>query len=356
MQAEEPRQRTGCSVAGTVSIEVGFLPGCHLSRIGPLETQTLSVPILQVRDVVKRYATVTAVNGVSLTVRAGERFALLGPNGAGKSSLIRMVLGLTRPDAGGISLHFDGAITPPGHANAARIGYLPEERGLYQDVPLLRTLTYFATLRGMTSRAGEAAAREWLERLHLADRAREPVKALSKGNQQKVQLASALLHRPALAILDEPFSGLDPLNQEYFLGLIRDLAAEGTTVLFSAHQMQLVERLADRIAIMQAGRIVLEGTPAQLAAAWHAGDVLVMQVAPGDDPAPLARHAAVAAVHREGEEVRLTLRRGVPVGDLLADAARTCTIRAVRTERASLHDIYVQTLGGNPAAAGPEAA
>jgi ABC-2 type transport system ATP-binding protein len=320
----------------------------------------MTAPILQVRDVVKRYATVTAVNGVSLTVRAGERFALLGPNGAGKSSLIRMILGLTRPDAGGISLNFDGTIAPPGHANATRIGFLPEERGLYQDVPLLRTLTYFATLRGMTPQAGEAAARHWLERLALADRAKEPVKALSKGNQQKVQLASALLHRPALAILDEPFSGLDPLNQEFLLGLIRDLASEGTTVLFSAHQMQLVERLADRIAIMQAGRIVLEGTPTQLAEAWHAGDVLVLQgVASADTAradAGLARHPAVAALHREGDELRITLKRGVPVGDLLADAARSYTIRGVRTERASLHDIYVQTLGGSAAAASPEAA
>ena len=144
--------------------------------------------------------------------------------------------------------------------------------------------------------------------------------------------------------------------QREFESLVDETRLRGATIVISSHVLAEVERLADRIAIMQAGRIVLEGPPAQLAAAWHAGDVLVMQVAPGDDPAPLARHAAVAAVHREGEEVRLTLRRGVPVGDLLADAARTCTIRAVRTERASLHDIYVQTLGGNPAAAGPEAA
>lgn len=316
----------------------------------------MSVPILQIRDVIKRYATVTAVNGVSLTVRAGERFALLGPNGAGKSSLIRMVLGLTRPDAGGISLAFDGTIGPPGHANAGRIGYLPEERGLYQDVPLLRTLTYFATLRGMTPQAGDAAAREWLDRLGLADRAKEPVKALSKGNQQKVQLASALLHRPSLAILDEPFSGLDPLNQEFLLGLIRDLSNDGTTVLFSAHQMQLVERLADRIAIMQTGRVVLEGTPTQLAEAWHAGDLLILQVADGGDLASVARHPAVTAAHRDGGEIRLTLKRGVPVGDLLTDAARAFTIHGVRTERASLHDIYVQTLGGPTASATSEAA
>ncbi len=302
-------------------------------------------PLLNVDQVVKRYATVTAVDGVSLEVRAGERFALLGPNGAGKSSLIRMILGLTRPDAGGITLHLNGRVAMPGHANAARIGYLPEERGLYQDVPLLRTLTYFATLRGMTPKDGEQAARQWLERLGLADRASEPVKALSKGNQQKVQLASALLHKPTLAILDEPFSGLDPLNQEFLLGVIRDLSNDGTTVLFSAHQMQLVERLADRIAIMQHGKVVLAGTPTQLADAWHAGDLLMLQVADGGDLDVLQRHPAVVGAVRDGNEIRITLRRSVPVGELLVEAARAFTVLGVRTERASLHDIYVQTLG-----------
>lgn len=312
----------------------------------------MTPPILQIRDVVKRYATVTAVDGVSLTVRQGERFALLGPNGAGKSSLIRMVLGLTRPDAGGISLAFDGRIAPPGPEHASRIGFLPEERGLYQDVPLLRTLTYFATLRGMREADGRKAAGEWLERLGLADRAKEPVKALSKGNQQKVQLASALLHAPALAILDEPFSGLDPLNQEFLLGLIRELTTEGTTVLFSAHQMQLVERLADRIAIMHRGRLVLEGTPGELAERWDAGDRLVLQVAPGGDVARLAAHPAVLQVSRTGDEVQLTVRRDAPVGEVLAVATQVLHITGVRTEHASLHDIYVRTVG----APTPEAA
>jgi ABC-2 type transport system ATP-binding protein len=305
----------------------------------------MTPPLLNVEHVVKRYATVTAVDGVSLAVHPGERFALLGPNGAGKSSLIRMILGLTRPDAGRITLALDGSIATPGHANATKIGYLPEERGLYQDVPLLRTLTYFATLRGMSPKDGEAAARHWLERLSLADRASEPVKALSKGNQQKVQLASALLHKPTLAILDEPFSGLDPLNQEFLLGVIRDLSSEGTTVLFSAHQMQLVERLADRIAIMQHGKVVLAGTPSQLADAWHAGDLLILQVGEGGDLDALTRHAAVVGATRDGAEIRITLRRGVPVGELLVEAARAFTVLGVRTERASLHDIYVQTLG-----------
>lgn len=307
----------------------------------------MSLPLLRVTDVVKRYATVTAVDHVSLAIAPGERFALIGPNGAGKSSLIRMILGLTRPDAGEITLTFGGASAPPTRANTSQIGFLPEERGLYQDVPLGRTLAYFGTLRGMDRRAAEASAAEWLERLGLADRAKEPVKALSKGNQQKVQLAAALLHQPTLAILDEPFSGLDPINQEFLLSLIRDLSARGTTVLFSAHQMDLVERLADRIAIMRHGRLVLEGTPDSIAEEWRAGDVLMLQVGPDADPQPLLSHPAVLSAVRDGDAIRLTLRRGEPLGSLLAAAATAYAITGVRSERASLHDIYVQTVSGS---------
>ncbi|MCC6245975.1 MAG: ATP-binding cassette domain-containing protein [Gemmatimonadaceae bacterium] len=256
----------------------------------------MTVPLLDVQLVTKRYVSVTAVDRVSLSVAPGERFALIGPNGAGKSSLIRMVLGLTRPDEGRIALTFDGTTVEPGAAVASKIGFLPEERGLYQDVPLRRTLSYFGELRGMARLAADRAADEWLERLGLADRVKEPVKSLSKGNQQKVQLAAALLHGPKLAILDEPFSGLDPVNQEFLLGLIRDLSSRGTTVLFSAHQMQLVERLADRLVIMNAGRIVLEGAPDVIAEQWqqqHGGgaeratlhDIYLQTVMPSSDGA-----------------------------------------------------------------------
>ncbi len=308
----------------------------------------MSSTVLHVRDVVKRYATVTAVDHVSLEVESGARFALIGPNGAGKSSLIRMVLGLTRPDAGTITLSLDGRHAAPGPAFAPRIGFLPEERGLYQDVGLLRTLAYFGTLRGMTRSNAERAGREWLERLGLSDRASEPVKALSKGNQQKVQLAAALLHRPSLAILDEPFSGLDPVNQEFLLELIRDLSEQGTTVLFSAHQMQLVERLATQVAVMRSGRVVLEGTPAAIAEQWQTGDVLILQVGEGADVSALASHPAVLAATSERDTIRITVRRGESLSSLLADAARHYTIHGVRNERASLHDIYIRTVLGEP--------
>ena len=221
-----------------------------------------ATPLVSLRTVRKQFATVTAVDDITLDIPAGGVFALLGPNGAGKTTLLRMLLGLILPDAGSITWH--GANGAP---DPRTIGYLPEDRGLYPDVEVLRTLVYFGTLRGMSRVAAQASAEGWLERLELADRAREPLKSLSKGNQQKVQFISAVLHRPRLTILDEPFSGLDPLNQDLLLLLIRELARDGATVLLSAHQLQLVERVADGLVVVNRGQVVLRGTVDQVRSA-----------------------------------------------------------------------------------------
>jgi ABC-2 type transport system ATP-binding protein len=226
--------------------------------------------IITVDRVTKRFGPTTAVDDLSVSVGEGEIFALLGPNGAGKTTLIRMIVGLIRPDQGSIVRAFDGS-----HDGArGKLGYLPEERGLYQDMPVLRTLTYFATLHGVPPRQAGEAARAWLSRLALDTRGNDKVKALSKGNQQKLQFAAAILHEPRIAILDEPFSGLDPVNQEIFLELIRGLKSKGTTVIFSAHQMPLVERLADRVFLMNRGREVLHGSIAELRMDWAEGTTL----------------------------------------------------------------------------------
>jgi ABC-2 type transport system ATP-binding protein len=176
----------------------------------------MSDPIVQVEKVEKSFAEVRAVDGISFEVRPGEVFALLGPNGAGKSTLVRMLVGILRPDAGEIVYGLGAA--PGGLPAVDELGYLPEDRGLYRDMPVARTLAYFGILRGIERRAAEKAAGAWLERLGLADRAADKLETLSKGNQQKIQLAAAVLHRPRFALLDEPFSGLDPLNQQ----LLRD--------------------------------------------------------------------------------------------------------------------------------------
>lgn len=308
-------------------------------------------PFLTVAGVHKRFARVHAVAGVSLEVAPQEIFALLGPNGAGKSTLLRMLIGITRPDEGRVTWEGGTARLP-----AAQLGYLPEDRGLYQDMPVLKVLTYFGELRGMTRDAAHAAGTRWLDRLELLPRQGDKVSTLSKGNQQKVQFAAAVLHQPRCAILDEPFSGLDPLNQEIFLTLVRELREAGTTVLFSAHQMSLVERLADRVFVMQGGREVLAGTVASIRDRWGEGMRLVLEV--DQDPTAaieaLRSHPAVSALTHTATTVTITLVRGHHVGDLLGSCAERLSIVRVHTEEPSLHEMYVAAVG--PAGATPEAA
>jgi ABC-2 type transport system ATP-binding protein len=300
--------------------------------------------IVSVEGVTKRFGAVTAVDDVSLQVRAGEVFALLGPNGAGKSTLIRMLLGLQRPDAGRIAYRLDGTPAAPG---PEQVGYLPEDRGLYPDITVLRTLVYFGVLRGMERRAARDAATVWLERMGLGDRQNEPLKALSKGNQQKVQFISAVLHRPRFAVLDEPFSGLDPLNQDFFLGLIREMREGGMTILLSAHQMQLVERLADRVMVMNRGRPVLRGTLPEIRRRWTAETQLVLRVSGDADGAALVAHPSVLRVEPSAPgELTVYLDPGAPLNPVLAAAAESMDVREVHSAPVTLHEAYVRAVGG----------
>jgi ABC-2 type transport system ATP-binding protein len=302
------------------------------------------VPILSVQDVTKTYASVRAVAGVSFAVERGEIFALLGPNGAGKTSLVRMLLGILRPDGGAIEYRIRDE--RPAWPDPSDLGYLPEDRGLYKDIPVLRTLVYFGVLRGMRRADARRAAQAWLERMGLGDRAGDRLETLSKGNQQKVQFISAVLHRPAFAVLDEPFSGLDPLNQDFFSHLIRELRDEGMTVLLSAHQMQLVEKLADRLLLMNRGREVLSGTVDELRRKTQAVTRLGLKVNGTADPAAFAGHPAVAGVESNGNgRLVLLLREGAVLSDLLVQAGRRLDVVEVHSERLTLHDIYVQALG-----------
>ena len=200
--------------------------------------------VLEVDAIKKEFTQVNAVDRLSFDVFEGEIFALLGPNGAGKTTTVRMLMGIIRPDSGVIRYSLSASEAP---FDLSELGYLPEERGLYRDMPVLRTLAYMGTLQGMTRKEARSAAMQWLERLGLKERAEDKLDALSKGNQQKIQFISAVLHRPRFLIFDEPFSGLDPINQELISDLIRQLRDEGATILLSAHQMQLVEMIADRL-------------------------------------------------------------------------------------------------------------
>ncbi len=215
---------------------------------------------LELDGISKRYGDVVALDDLSLEVPAGELSGFVGRNGDGKTTAMRIVVGVLTPDAGAV--RFGGT---PLMADARRqLGYMPEERGLYPKMRLAEQLTYLAQVHGMDASAARVAAGTWLERFGLADRAKDEVQALSLGNQQRVQLAAALVFGPNLLILDEPFSGLDPVAVDVMSSVLREQANAGVPVLFSSHELELVERLCDRVAIINKGRLVAHGTVAEL--------------------------------------------------------------------------------------------
>ncbi len=296
---------------------------------------------LSVDRISKRYKTTLAVDGLSFTVQSGRIFAFLGPNGAGKSTSVRMLLGLTRPDSGTIRYHN----IPAGERPLAQaVGYLPEERGLYIDQTVIDNLVYLSRLRGLARKTATTRAREWLERFDLADRGKEKIEALSKGNQQKVQLIAAVMHEPEVLFLDEPFSGLDPINQEKMLNLLRDLRNKGITILLSAHQMELVERLADDLLLMSQGRSVLQGSLAQILADQARGTRLLLGLDQPADLQDISARDGVIGVEQEDDSLSLLLNSSVNLNDLLGYLSADLKINSIHTERPSLHDVYVEAV------------
>jgi len=298
--------------------------------------------ILRVESVDKKFASVHAVDSISFEVQRGEIFALLGPNGAGKTTLVRMLMGIIRPDSGEVTFRIHGEVAPPAPPD---LGYLPEDRGLYKDLPILRTLTYFGMLRGMSRADAKSSAQMWLERMSLKDRFRDKLETLSKGNQQKVQFIASILHKPPFAMFDEPFSGLDPLNQDFFLDILRELRDGGMTILLSAHQMQLVEKLVDRVFLMNRGRQVRYGTLAELRESIDLGSRLGFRFRGEALPDVFTSHPAVMDAHIDPSgELMIDVRKGSSISDLLRFAAERLDIVGVTSERPSLHDVYILAL------------
>jgi ABC-2 type transport system ATP-binding protein len=203
----------------------------------------------------KQFDGVRAVDDVSFVVEKGDVYGFLGPNGAGKTTTLRMIMGIIQQDSGSIELNGEN-INNLGREN---LGYLPEDRGLYQKQKLEETIIYFAILRGLDKMDAKTKTNEWLERFGLGDQGNRKIEELSKGNQQKIQFILSLIHDPSLLILDEPFTGLDPLNQLLLKEIIQEKREEGKTILFSTHQMEQVERLCTNICLINKGKIIVEG-------------------------------------------------------------------------------------------------
>ncbi len=297
-------------------------------------------PALDLQQVNKRYGDFHAVRDLSFSVEPGSIFGFLGPNGAGKTSTLRMVLGLIPPTSGHISVL--GATDPTKVRD--RIGFLPEERGLYRRMTPIQAVTFFAGLKGTPAAKARRRGIELLEAQGLAEAMHRPMKALSKGMAQKVQLVCAIAHEPELVILDEPFSGLDPVNQQGLEGLIRDLAAGGSTVIFSTHVMAHAERLCRRIVLLARGRKVFEGTVREACAT--AAQRLVLEGAiTADQARALPGVTTVETVAAEdGAPPRLLAelaRDAQPQGALRAAFERGLDLTQFRVESPTLHDAFI---------------
>ncbi len=297
---------------------------------------------LELEHVTKRYGDFTAVDDVSLSVPKGSIYGFLGPNGAGKTTTIRMVLDIIRPTSGRLAI----LGRPSALEVRDRIGYLPEEKGLYKKMKAVATVAYFASLKGVPRKQAKARAYELLERYGLKDFAEARTEALSKGMQQKVQVLASIAHDPDFVVLDEPFSGLDPVNQEVMEDVIRDMSAAGATIVFSTHVMSHAERICDRILLIAKGSKIFDGTIAE-AKAVMPRRVLV------EGPSELARlgelQAVTAARHPDPEQPELwefQLREGADPQQLL-EACFEGGLRLRRFDRRDpdLHEVFVHLVG-----------
>ncbi len=295
---------------------------------------------LTVKGLSKSFGAVTAVDNLSFEVKKGEILGLLGPNGAGKTTAIRMIMGILKPDKGKISFTFNGQKTA---MDKSRIGYLPEERGLYDDAVVLDTLVYLAALKGTPRKDARRLALEWLERLELSGYAAKKVDKLSKGMQQKVQFIATVLHSPEVVMLDEPFSGLDPINQDLFKRFIRELQQAGTTVLLSAHQMNLVEELCEHILMINQGKQVLYG-PLDDIKNRHGDPLVTFRFPVHEDPSFVHSLAGVSVLKEEAGRLVIRYTGARRVNDLLQALSAHLTLEEITVQKPPLHDIFIQTV------------
>ncbi|MEM7231956.1 MAG: ATP-binding cassette domain-containing protein [Planctomycetota bacterium] len=307
--------------------------------------------VLELQNVTKRYGDFTAVDDVSFSIPPGTIYGFLGPNGAGKTTTIRMILDIIRPTSGSIAVFGAPSALDVRH----RIGYLPEEKGLYKKMKAASIIAYFATLKGLSRKDAKERAHELLERYGLGSFAKSKCEALSKGMGQKVQVLASIAHDPDLAILDEPFSGLDPVNQQVLEEIVLDLAKRGKTVIFSTHVMQHAERICDRILLIAKGKKVFDGTVPE------AKNTIArrIRIETPDDIEKLKGVSGVTGIHATDRDgVRLTT--GQAQGDFwelectesvdTEEVLKACFDRGVRLRRfdrsdPSLHEVFVQLVG-----------
>ncbi len=291
--------------------------------------------------VARSFGSVVAVRDVSLTVPPGTTFGLLGPNGAGKTTTMRMILGILVPDSGSVA--WDGR--PIDGRVRRRFGYLPEERGLYGKLKVREQIAYFGRLHGIAAPDDERRAMAWIERLGLDEYANRPCAELSKGNQQKVQIACAALHEPELLVLDEPFSGLDPVNAQMLLDTLRTLQAAGTSLILSSHQMWQLEELCDAFCLIADGTVRADGTLASLRSSWP---TRIVEVEPPAEPLRAVLDATAGAralPPGEGTALAYEVPADADAAELLRRLVAAGDVTRFERVEPSLRDIYLRAIG-----------
>ena len=294
--------------------------------------------MLEIRDLSKRYGPVVALDGATFTARTGRLVGFLGPNGSGKTTTMRCIFGLVTPDRG--ETRWQGR--PIDQPTRLRFGYMPEQRGLYPRMKVGEQIAYFAEHHGLSRRQARAAAAGWLERLGLGERMNAKLEELSHGNQQRVQLAVALAHDPELLVLDEPFSGLDPIGTATMTEVLQERAAAGVGVVFSSHQLDLVESICEDVAIIARGRIVAQGPIDELKRA--SGRRHLEVELEGGDGAWVAGLPGAEVLDRRGGRIRLLVDESVDLPSVLALAARSGAVRRFSFEPPALSELFMQAV------------
>lgn len=298
--------------------------------------------MIEIAGVSRSYGARRVLNDVSFTVQSGRMTGFVGGNGAGKTTTMRIILGVLSADEGTVELNG----SPITAADRARFGYMPEERGLYPKMPVLDQLVYLGRLHGMQADAARASATSLLERLGLTERAKDTLESLSLGNQQRAQIAAALVHKPIALVLDEPFSGLDPMAVEVVLGVLRDYASQGAPVLFSSHQLDIVERLCDDVVVIGDGRIRAHGSREELRAA-HAGRTFELELAgPAADAGWVRDKPAVSVTHLDGGFARFDADTDAAAQAVLAHAVQLpdTAVRSFTPVTPSLAQIFTEVV------------
>lgn len=299
----------------------------------------MTMDALVIENVSKRFGATQAVDALSLRVPKGQVVGLLGPNGAGKTTTIRMMMNIIRPDAGAISVLGQEA----GEAVRARIGYMPEERGLYRKMTVRKTLEYFGSIKGMGRTELSAGIAKWLETMDLAGWANRRVEELSRGMHQKLQFAVTVINEPEVLILDEPSSGLDPVNQEMLKDIIVKMRDEGKTIIFSTHIMHDAEQICDSIALINKGRLVLEGHLADVRARFRSQGVRIEVEGATDFVSALP---FVKSVRRNGAGFDVTLATEEDSQELLKALVDRVRVKRFEVKTPTLHEIFLSLVGG----------